>query len=66
MILKEKLFNVIFDNLWEHKEENIIPEVENIIDEFTIEFVEWLEMNKQDINYSKNHNTKELLEIYKK
>ena len=56
MILKEKLFNVIFDNLWEHKEENIIPEVENIIDEFTIEFVEWLEMNKQDINYSKNHN----------
>ena len=66
MTLKEKLFNVIFDNLWEHKEENIIPEVENIIDEFTIEFVEWLEMNKQDINYSKNHNTKELLEIYKK
>jgi hypothetical protein len=35
-------------------------------EEFAIGFAEWLEINKQDINYSKNHNTKELLEIYKK
>jgi hypothetical protein len=66
MTLKEKLFNPIFDNLWEHTEENIIPEVEKIADEFAIGFAKWLEINKQDVNYSKNHNTEELLGIYKK
>jgi hypothetical protein len=60
MTLKEKLFNVIFDNLWEHKESNIVPEVEKIADEFAIGFAEWCGVPIVDAN------VKELLEIYKK
>ena len=47
-------------------EESDLLELETIADEFAIGFAEWLEINKQDVNYSQNHNTKELLEIYKK
>jgi hypothetical protein len=61
MTLKEKFAKV----LWSYAEEGIIPQIEKISDNHAIGFAEWLEINKQDINYSKNHNTKELLEIYK-
>ncbi len=66
MTLKEKLFNVIFDNLWEHKEDRIIPEVEKrryaeaqqcalIAEDFALEFGRWL--NNKVINPSgKHHN----------
>ncbi len=61
MTLKEKLFNAIFDNAWEFKTENVIPQCELIADEFAIGFAEWVEC-------SKTYYTpmKELLEIYKK
>jgi hypothetical protein len=39
---------------------------EEIADEFAIGFKDWCAINEQCINYSQNHTTKELLEIYKK
>ena len=41
-MLKEKLFNAIFDNAWEFKTENVVPECEKIADDYAIEFAEWL------------------------
>ena len=67
MTLKEKLFNAIFDNAFEFKTENVIPECEQIADDYAIEFINWLSFN--DLFYSiqfGNHSTKELLEIFKK
>jgi hypothetical protein len=63
MTLKEKLFNVIFDNLWDHKESVIVPEIEKITDDFAIGFGKWILRNFN--NYGPN-DEKELLEIYKK
>jgi hypothetical protein len=75
MTLKEKLFNAVFDNAWEFKTENVIPQCEKIADEFAIGFAEWVGQNT--INYSSGKfrmktlkptlfTSKELLEIYKK
>jgi len=38
---------------------------EKIADDYAIGFAEWLEINKEEINYSQNHNIKELLTIFK-
>jgi hypothetical protein len=71
MTLKEKLFNTVFDNAWEYKHENTIPECVKIVDENAIEFGKWL--NNQVISTSGKHyhlNGKayvnELYSIYKK
>jgi hypothetical protein len=42
MTLKEKLFNTVFDNAWEYKHENTVPELEQIADDYAIEFAEWV------------------------
>ena len=60
MTLKEKLFNVIFDNAWEFKTENVVPECEQIADDYAIEFAEWL------FDVSRIGTTEELLQIFKK
>ncbi len=60
MTLKEKFADVIFDNLWDHKESVIVPEIEKITDEFAIGFAEWCGVPVVDAN------VKELLKIYKK
>jgi hypothetical protein len=65
MTLKEKFAAVLYQTK-PHFVSIDSKECEQIADDFAIVFAEWLEINKQDINYSKNHNTKELLEIYKK
>lgn len=71
MELKEKLFNAIFDNAFEFKTENVVPECEQIADEYAIEFGKWL--NNQVISSSGRHHnllgvTKvtQLLPIFKK
>jgi hypothetical protein len=73
MILKEKLVNVIFDNLWDHKESNIVPEVEKVADDFAIGFVKFI--NETDSYHhgedafhfdGKWHTYEEFLQIYKK
>jgi hypothetical protein len=70
MTLKEKLFNAIFDNLWDHKESVIVPETEKIADEFAIGFAEWLFTNGRETIRKANEDglksTEDLLEIYKK
>lgn len=79
MTLKEKLFNIVFDNAWTYKHENTIPELEKITEEFAIEFAEWCDDNyfkngKGSSNWSesldwdddKKLTTKQLLEIFKK
>jgi hypothetical protein len=79
MTLKEKLFNAIFDNAWEFKTENVIPQCEVIAEEFAIGFAEWVIKWRVEFvddtvvgalyNYggmNKTYTTKELLEIYKK
>ena len=63
MILKEKLVNVIFDNLWDHKESNIVPEVEKVADDFAIGFGYWI---LRSFNNYGPDDEKKLLEIYKK
>ena len=63
MTLKEKLFNTVFDNAWEYKHENTIPELEKIADEFAIGFGKWILRNWNDHG---PNDEKELLEIYKK
>ena len=78
MTLKEKLVNVIFDNLWDHKESNIVPEVEEIVDMHTIEFYNWMQNNYcqvgdgfvKDLSIGNSKGviitTEKALEIYKK
>lgn len=68
MTLKEKLFNVIFDNLWEHKEDRIIPEVEKIADDFAKEVLRTYISNKT-LQYKQSqgdYSLDELLNIIKK
>jgi len=68
MTLKEKLFNVIFDNLWEHKEDRIIPEVEKIADDFAKEVLRTYISNKA-LQYKQSqgdYSLDELLNIIKK
>jgi hypothetical protein len=62
MTLKERLFDAVFDNAYEFKKENVIPQCEQVADEFAIEFAEWL--IKRETKYFES--LKELLEIYKK
>lgn len=62
MTLKEKLFNAIFDNAWEFKTENVVPECEKIADDYAIEFAEWC----LDENHIILNDGKEPLEIFKK
>lgn len=70
MTLKEKLFNVVFDNAYEFKTENVLPELVDIADEFAIGFAEWIFTNGRETIRKANKDglksTKELLEIYKK
>jgi hypothetical protein len=68
MILKEKLFNVIFDNLWEHKEDRIIPEVEQIADDFAKEVLRTY-ISDKTLQYKQSqgeYSLDELLLIIKK
>lgn len=64
MTLKEKLFNAVFDNAWEYKHENTIPELEKIADDYAIDFIEWY-FNLTN-EYIAMLSAKKLLEIYKK
>ena len=76
MTLKEKLFDVVFDNAYEFKTENVLPELVDITDDFAIGFAEFLinynfhPTYKVWIKHSSLSNekcsTKQLLEIYKK
>ena len=76
MTLKEKLFDVVFDNAYEFKTENVLPELVDITDDFAIGFAEFSinynyhPTHKVWIRYDKMANekftTEELLEIYKK
>jgi hypothetical protein len=66
MTLKEKLFNAIFDNAWEFKTENVIPQCELIADEFAIEFAEWFFDKNWNKNSLSSSEFKKQLEIYKK
>jgi hypothetical protein len=65
MTLKEKLFNAIFDNAWEFKTENVIPQCEVIADEFAIGFANWIRVCKLKGRPYDFENIKELLIIYK-
>ena len=65
--LKEKLFNAIFDNAWEFKTENVVPECEKIADEFAINFAKWYEFTlRESDNLNERFTPKQLLEIFKK
>lgn len=66
MKLKEKLFNVIFDNLWDHKESNIVPEVEKITEDFAVGFAKWFALNHTEEVFYEDNYTEEMLEKYKK
>ena len=76
MTLKEKLFNAIFDNAWEFKTENVVPECEQIADNYAIEFAEWINRVSYrsfdgnwyltQIDEDIKKTTEELLEIFKK
>ena len=74
MTLKEKLFDAVFDNAWEFKTQNVIPQCEQIVDDFAIGFAEWVrketyyEHLTKEFIYKRNvyESEKELLEIYKK
>jgi hypothetical protein len=50
MTLNEKLFNTVFDNAWEYKFENTIPELEIIVNEFAKEFAEWCCAKNMGVN----------------
>ena len=64
MTLKEKLFNAIFDNAWEFKTENVVPECEKIADDYAIEFAEWvIDTDNKPVGH---FTIKELLETFKK
>lgn len=63
MRLREKIFHIVFDNLFEFKTENIIPQCEKIADDYAVEFGAWILRNFN--NYGPN-DEKELLEIFKK
>lgn len=57
MKLKEKIDNAI----WENSSSEVVDKLEQIADEFAIDFAEWLLENQ-----SNSRNTQQLLEIYKK
>ena len=65
MTLKERLFDAVFDNAYEFKKENVIPQCEQIADEFAIGFGQWL-IKKEHEYTNKIIAMEELLEIYKK
>jgi hypothetical protein len=65
MTLKEKLFNTVFDNAWEYKHENTVPELEQIADDYAIEFAEWVLDSWTHPNFIYKE-PKELLEKFKK
>jgi hypothetical protein len=65
MTLKDKLFNTVFDNAWEYKHENTVPELEQIADYYAIEFVEWVLDSWTHPSFIYKE-PKELLEIFKK
>ena len=56
MKLKEKIDNVI----WENSSSEVVDKLEQIADEFAIDFAEWLLENQSNCR-----NTQQLLEIYK-
>ena len=72
MTLKEKLFNTVFDNAWEYRHKNTIPELEKIADEFAVNFANWLILKCDYQRHGifeylgEEYTNKELLEIYKK
>ena len=65
MTLREKLFDAVFDNAWEFKTKNVIPQCEQIAEEFAIGFAEWFHENCYEDNVG-YYRAEELLEIYKK
>jgi hypothetical protein len=75
MTLKEKLFDVIFNNAWEFKTKDVVPECEKVANNFAIEFAEWSEKYLYYPEYQiwveeKNRDNRliseKLLEVYKK
>lgn len=78
MTLKEKLFDAVFDNAYEFKKENVIPQCEQIAEDFAMGFANWCmdykrigRSNVGDMQYSKDdydfaYTMEELLQIYKK
>ena len=65
MTLKEKLFNAIFDNAWEFKTENVVPECEKIADDYASEILECYHNNLFFIQL-KEGEAKEILKDIKK
>jgi len=73
MTLKERLFDAVFDNAYEFKKENVIPQCEQIAEDFAIGFAFYLSDNyisrtldTWDDAVGIRFATKEVLEIYKK
>ena len=71
MTLKDKIFDAVFDNAWEFKTQNVIPQCEQIADEFAIEFGKWLNnkvINPNGVHHNLLGSTKvsQLLPIFKK
>jgi hypothetical protein len=63
MTLKDKIFDAVFDDMYEFKKGNILPRLLDIVDDFAIDFAEW-----RLTTFIKNldqYTTRELLEIYK-
>ena len=67
MTLKEKLFNAIFDNAWEFKTENVVPECEKIADDYAIAFYNWMRKNDTPENAEKffHYTDKDMLNVFK-
>ena len=63
MTLKERLFDAVFDNAYEFKKENVIPQCEQIAEDFAIGFAQWL--MKTRFKSIENIPVEKLLEIYK-
>lgn len=79
MTLKEKLFDAVFDGMYEFKKANILPRLVDIADEFAIGFAAWCIKKRVDFfddtdigetytidGFVSRYKMEELLEIYKK
>lgn len=68
MTLKERLFDAVFDNAYEFKKENVIPQCEQIADEYAKQVLVSY-VNSKTLQYKLSqgdYNLDELLQIIKK
>ena len=68
MTLTERLFDAVFDNAYEFKKENVIPQCEQIADEYAKQvLVSYLDSETLQYKQSQGvYNLDELLQIIKK